>query len=206
VSPRPYKSPRRSAAATQTRQRIVAAAAAILGTTEGIGGFSLEAVARKAGVTRLTVYNQFGSRSAVLEAVFDERAVRGGLQRIAQAMASSEPRAGLLRVITIFCDFWSFDPGTLGLLYAAAVSDPELGASIHERNERRRRLLTVLVGRMTEIQKLRPKALGDLVDVLFALTSFSFFSQLTAEGRTTRAACQLIQALALETVRLVAKE
>lgn len=201
MSPRSYRSPRRAAAATRTRARIIVAAAALLGSRKGIGGFSLEAVARKAKVTRLTVYNQFGSRRALLEAVFDERAVRGGLHRIAEAMAASDPHAGLLQVIAIFCDFWSFDPGALVRLHAAGASDPEFDASVRERNERRRRLLSVLVGRMTEGAHLRPKARGDLVDVLFALTSFPFFSQLTAGGRTAPAACGLIQGLAADAVR-----
>jgi AcrR family transcriptional regulator len=201
VSPRPYRSPRRDAAATQTRARIVVAAAAVLGSRKGSGGFSLEAVARKAGVTRLTVYNQFGSRRALLEAVFDERAARGGLHRIAEAMATTDPHAGLLQVISIFCDFWSYDPGALGRLHAAGASDPEFDASVRERNERRRRLLSVLVGRMAEGTHLRPKALGDLVDVLFALTSFPFLSQLTAGSRTANAACGLIQGLAMDAVR-----
>jgi AcrR family transcriptional regulator len=179
----------------------VVAAAAVLGSPKGSGGFSLEAVARKAGVTRLTVYNQFGSRRALLEAVFDERAARGGLHRIAEAMATTDPHAGLLQVISIFCDFWSYDPGALGRLHAAGASDPEFDASVRERNERRRRLLSVLVGRMAEGTHLRPKALGDLVDVLFALTSFPFLSQLTAGARTVNAACGLIQGLAMDAVR-----
>src|SRR5262249_44498651 len=105
---RAYNSPGRSHAAAKTRARIVSAAAAILGTAEGISGFSLQAVAKKAGVTRLTVYNQFGSRRALLEAVFDDMAVRGGLHRIPSIMAGADPQAGLLEVISIFCDFWSF--------------------------------------------------------------------------------------------------
>ena len=206
VSPRAYNSPRRTVAATQTRERIVAAAGTILGTAEGISGFSLQAVAEKAGVTRLTVYNQFGSRRALLEAVFDDMAVRGGLHRIPGVMAGSDPQAGLLRVIAIFCDFWSFGCDVLGPLHAAGASDPEFGTSVRERNERRRRLLSVLVRRMAKDRKLRPKALGDLIDVLFALTSFSFFSQLTAGGRTAEAACGLIQGLARDAVRRAMKE
>jgi AcrR family transcriptional regulator len=226
VSPRPYRSPHRNAAATQTRERIVAAAAALLGASEGISGFSLEAVAKKAGVTRLTVYNQFGSRRALLEAVFDQRAARGGLHRIAEAMAGSDPNAGLVEIIGIFCDFWSFDPGTLGQLHAAGASDPEFDVSVRERNERRRHLLAVLVDRMAEGGKPRSKTPGDktpgdkthgdkthgekargekarrdLVDVLFALTSLPFFSQLTAGKRTHDAACHLIQVLASDAVR-----
>src|SRR5262249_54838479 len=144
VSPRAYNSPDRTRAATDTRARIVAAAAASLGTVQGIGAFSLQAVAAKAGVTRLTVYNQFGSRRALLEAVFDDMAARGGLHRIPAAMAGPDPQAGLLKIIAIFCDFWSFGRDALGPLHAAGAGDPELGASLGERNERRRRLLAVL--------------------------------------------------------------
>src|SRR5262249_28194597 len=93
MSPRAYKSPRRDAAASATRERIVAAAAAILGAADGIRKFSLDAVAKKAGVTRLTIYNQFGSRRALMEAVFDERAERGGLFRIVEAMLDPDPQA-----------------------------------------------------------------------------------------------------------------
>ena len=121
--------------------------------------------------------------------------------RIADVMAGSDAQAGLLQVIAIFCDFWSFDPGALGPLHAAGASDPEFEASVRERNERRRRLLSVLVRRMAEGAHPRPKALGDLVDVLFALTSFQFFSQLTAGGRTASAACGLVQGLAMDAVR-----
>jgi len=201
VNPRPYQSPNRDAAASRTRDRIVTAAAAILGTAEGIEDFSLQAVAKKAGVTRLTVYNQFGSRKALLEAVFDERAARGGLHRLGEAMATSDPQAALLQVIAIFCDFWTFDPGALGLLHAAGASDPELALSVDERSERRRRLFTVLVRRMADNGPLRPTAERDLVDTLFALTSFWFFSQLTTAGRTATAACRIIADLATDAVR-----
>lgn len=201
MSPRPYRSPRRAAAATKTRARLLAAAAAILGAPAGIGGFSLEEVARKAGVTRLTVYNRFGSRRALLEAVFDERAARGGLHRLAEAMAASDPHAGLLQVIAIFCDFWSYDPRALGRLHAAGANDPEFDASVRKRNERRRSLLLALVGRMAVGLSPPRDAVHDLVDVLFALTSYPFFSQLTAGRRTANAACRLIQGLAMEAVR-----
>jgi AcrR family transcriptional regulator len=206
MSPRAYNSPDRTRAAMQTRARIVAAAAASLGTAEGIGAFSLQAVAEKAAVTRLTVYNQFGSRHALLEAVFDDMAARGGLHRIPAAMAGGDPEAGLLKIISIFCDFWSFGRDALGPLHAAGAGDPELGASLRERNGRRRRLLSVLVRRIAKDGKLRPKALGDLIDVLFALTSFPFFSQLTTGGRTAAATCGLIQGLATDAVRRAMKQ
>ncbi|MEN3375288.1 MAG: hypothetical protein V7604_643 [Hyphomicrobiales bacterium] len=211
MSPRSYNSPGRDAAASQTKERIVSAAAAILGSAKGVEDFSLEAVAKAAGVTRLTVYNQFGSRRAVLEAVFDAVAVRGGLHRLVDAMAAPDPHAALTRIITIFCEFWSFDPGALGLLHAVGSSNPEFAESISARNERRRKLLAGVIRRIAEgasmrhaplrHASLRPKAQRDLVDVLFALTSFTFFAQLTTGGRTAEAACRMVQDLAQDAVR-----
>jgi AcrR family transcriptional regulator len=200
MSPRAYNSPRRDAAASATRERIVAAAAAILGAADGIRKFSLDAVAKKAGVTRLTVYNQFGSRRALMEAVFDERAARGGLYRIVEAMQDPDPQAALRRIIGIFCDFWNSDPGTMRLLHAAGASDAEFAESVHERNERRRSVLSAVVRRLVEGRALPPKALGNLVDALFALTSFAFFWQLTAGKRTAEAARKMIEEMATDAV------
>jgi len=61
------------------------------------------------------------ARSALLEAVFDDIAVRGGLHRIPGIMAGSDPQPGLLAVISIFCDFWSFGSDALGPLHAAGA-------------------------------------------------------------------------------------
>jgi len=200
MSPRAYKSPRRDAAASATRERIVAAAAAILGAADGIRKFSLDAVAKKAGVTRLTVYNQFGSRRALMEAVFDERAERGGLFRIVEAMQDPDPQAALRRIIGVFCDFWSSDPGTMRLLHAAGASDAEFAESVHERNERRRSVLSAIVRRLAAGRAPPPKALGNVVDVLFALTSFAFFWQLTERKRTAEAARRIIEEMAMDAV------
>jgi AcrR family transcriptional regulator len=200
MSPRAYKSPLRDAAASVTRERIVAAAAAILGAADGIRKFSLDAVAKKAGVTRLTVYNQFGSRRSLMEAVFDERAARGGLFRIVEAMRDPDPQAALLRIIGIFCDFWNSDPGTMRLLHAAGASDAEFAESVHERNERRRSVLSAVVRRLAAGRAQPPRALANLVDVLFALTSFAFFSQLKTGKRTAAAARRIIEQMAMDAV------
>lgn len=201
MSSRPYRSARRTTTAARTRQRIVTAAAAFLGAPAGIGGFSLTAVAKKAGVTRLTVYNQFGSRRALLEAVFDERAARGGLHRIEAAMADPNPHAALNRVVDIFCDFWSVDPGALWRLHAAGAIDSKFEASVRARNERRRQVFSALINRLAPGERLGAQTRADLIDVLFALTSFPFFSQLTSGGRTKDAARCLIQALAADALR-----
>lgn len=196
MSPRPYRGSRRSAATERTRARLLKAASAMLTTRNGI---SLDAVAKRAGVTRLTVYNQFGSRRALLEAVFDDLAERGGLHRIREAMASPDPHVALRLIVAIFCDFWSIHRGALWRLHAASATDPEFEESLRARNQRRRHLLSVLVDRM--IDEERPQVVTELVDVLFALTSVAFFWELTTGGRKTDVACRLIQALAADAVQ-----
>src|SRR2546422_6186455 len=75
MTPRPYRLGRRQAAVDQTRARILKAARALL-VARGNTDFSIEAVARRARVTRATVYQRFGSRPNLLEALFDDLARR----------------------------------------------------------------------------------------------------------------------------------
>jgi len=198
MNARPYRSAFRAENAERTRARIVKAAAGMLAAA---GRFSLDAVARKARVTRLTVYHQFGSRRALLEAVFDDMAVRGGLHRIREAMANPDPDVALQHIVAIFCDFWRGAPAALWRLHAASASDPEFEESLRARNERRRQLLSALIGRMAEGREIPAKVTDDLIDTLFALTSLSFYSELAVGERAADAVCQLIQDLVMEVVR-----
>jgi AcrR family transcriptional regulator len=191
---RSYKSAVREEAAGRTRAKIIAAAASVLGNGEA-GDFSLDAVARQAGVTRLTVYNQFGSRRSLLEAVFDDRATQAGLHRIAGAITDSDAHAGLRTLVAIFCDFWSYDEGAFQRLYAAGSADAELRDSLTARNERRRKALSKLVHRMPVAADAKKAKLRDLIDTLFALTSFHFFAELSSSGRSKEAVCTIIQAM-----------
>ena len=71
MSPRAYRLGERQALVDETRGRIVAAARELLRAGDDVARFSMEAVARAAGVSRMTVYYQFGSRVGLLEAVCD---------------------------------------------------------------------------------------------------------------------------------------
>src|SRR5690349_14659663 len=139
---RAYYSAARESAAEQNRQRIVAAAGKLL-RAKGASGFSLDAVARRARVTRLTVYNQFGSRRRLLEAVFDDYAARGGLTRLPQAVSAPDPREGLRQLVEIFCDFWAQDHEAKAGLMAMSGTDAEFATAVAARNERRRGILGV---------------------------------------------------------------
>jgi len=161
---------------------VIDAAAKSLRKHAGIASFSLENVAKAAGVTRLTVYNQFGSRRALLEAVFDEIARQGGLAGIADAMAMADPRAALDRLIEIFAHFWSSARVVHRRLRAIAVLDPELLETLADRNEFRRRGLRVILSRLATPAESQP--IDELVDLLFVLSSFESFDMLAGSDRT----------------------
>jgi len=175
MAKRSYKSPGRIASREETRRRIVAAAETVLAEA-GWAGFSLEAVGAAAGVTRLTVYNHFGARRSLLEAIFDANARRAGFERIAEAMGGRDPHAALDAVVAIFCAFWQSGSAPLRGIAAEAMADPEFAEALAARNQRRRQLLGALVARMD----LPPAHRGQLTETLFALTSHGFYAELAA--------------------------
>jgi AcrR family transcriptional regulator len=197
---REYRSDKRESDAAKTRVRIVAAAAKHLRSAKGIKGLSLESVAKEAGVTRLTVYKQFGSRHGLLEAVFDDVARRGGLHRIPEAMAERDPRVALQRLVAIFCEFWYFNSKTLGQIIGASTADPQLEHAILARNERRRKALATLLNRIAGANRIPPETFDEVVDTLFVLTSHAVFSGLAVAGRSVETVCRLVQDLAIRTV------
>src|SRR2546422_8101779 len=79
MSPRPYRLGRRQPAAQRTRARVLRAARELLTARAGAEPFSVDAVARRAGVARMTVYHRFGSRRGLLEALFDSFPAGGEL-------------------------------------------------------------------------------------------------------------------------------
>src|SRR5260370_4034855 len=170
---RPYTSSVRAAAAAKKRDRVIEAAAGSLREDASIASFSLEAVAKAAGVTRVTVYHQFGSRRGLLEAVCDEIARQGGLTEIANAMAISDPHAALDRLVEIFCAFWNRDPA-VGRLHEAMATDPEFAQALIGRNERRRKTVNILIGRIAgKTASARARLVA--FDPVFALPTFPIF-------------------------------
>src|SRR6202022_2955722 len=122
MSPRPYRLGQRQLAADETRTRILDAARDQLAKETS---FSIDAVARRADVARMTVYYQFGSKRGLLEALFDLLAARGGLHQLPSAFQQSDPRVALERLIEIFARFWSSDRLLLRGIRAMAGLHPQ---------------------------------------------------------------------------------
>lgn len=82
TEPRSYNSPTRDQAKVETRDAILEATVKVI-IEEGIVGFTVENVAKAAGVSHRTVYRHFDSREAILEGLQDmlfERQAKAGLK------------------------------------------------------------------------------------------------------------------------------
>src|ERR1051326_7606816 len=179
MSPRPYQLGQRQAASEQTRARVLQAARALLMESTSFSGFSIEAVARRADVARMTVYHQFGSKIGLLEALCDSLAVTGEMEKLASAFRNPEPYEGLDEYIRIFGHFWEADRLVTRRLRGLAALDPDFEQVIRARDERRRKGLRVLVQRiMGEHNHADSEVLDEIVNVLSALLSFESFEAL----------------------------
>ena len=185
MSPRPYRLGRRKPAAQRTRARVLSAARALLTARAGTEPFSVDAVARRAGVARMTVYHQFGSRRGLLEALFDSFAAGGELPaHLAAAFQRPDPLESLADVVAAFARFWEAGRPWIRRVRALGVLDPDLGDAVEARNARRREVVRVLVERLAQ-RYGRPasKERTQAEELLYTLTSFETFDSLAGQNR-----------------------
>jgi AcrR family transcriptional regulator len=179
----------RQAATDATQERILAAANKLM-AAEKFSDFTMEAIARKADVSRLTIYYQFNSKAGLLEALYDHVAKRGHMERLAEVFRSgNDPVRTLHDFIAVFAGFWASDRNITRRLHALAAIDPEIASGLQARNERRRHGLKVIVERYSRIYlPLTPRQEPVAIDTLHMLTSFETFDALAKDGTAFRAA------------------
>ena len=193
MSPRPYNLGKRQEPIEAARQQVLDAARRLLGGTASYTAFTVEAVARQADVARATVYYQFGSKTGLLEAVCDYLAEIGGLSALAEVFTDPDPLQALHRFVACFGRFWAADRPAMRRLRALALLDPDVGAVIAARDQRRQQGLTVLAGRLGLAGAAER---GHAVRVLTALTSFETFDTLAGPDQEITAAVPDILRLA----------
>jgi AcrR family transcriptional regulator len=174
VSPRKYRLERRQAAVQGTRSAILSAArelVAEIGLESSVGN-----VAKRAGVSRITVYNQFGSKAGLLEALAAQAGP--GPAPTPAVESDPDPRDELRRRIEASCAAWASDPGLHRQLQGHR---PWQG----EESDLDRALAERLAGR----DHLRPGcSIKEAQDVIGILTSFPVFDRLHKGGRRSTSA------------------
>ena len=179
--------------AARTRARLVAAAHALLDRPES-SALTVDEVARAAGVSRATAYNQFGSRRNLLAAVFEDQGRRIGYDRVLAALHGSNPRAAVTEVVRESCRAWSASPLAIRRTLALAVLDPEIGALVARYEGYRRAEIADLAHRLARAGLLA-SGLGrdEAAALLGAFTSFQAFDLVLAGGDARSAIERLLR-------------
>lgn len=153
--------------------------------------FTIDSIARRAAVTRATVYAQFADREHLRDAVFDRLAETGGLGRIPEAFTQLDAVSGLRTFVEIFCTFYTTHRAVLRKLNALAVLETTDEIRSHRRNERRRQGLTVLLTRVAH-ERSEFVDLCAAISLVHALTSFEFFDQIADDGESATVSAERI--------------
>ena len=206
LRPRPYRMVKRRAVTEQNRERILASARALL-LSEDFSEFSMEAVARKAGVIRPTLYYQFKSKAGLLEQLYNYIARRGNIQGLADVFRyGNDPLQHLHEFIRFFVNFWQSDRDLIRRLHGLGAIDAEIGQGLRARNDRRRNGLEVIVERyQRSYLPLTPLEKPIAIDTLHMLTSFETFDALALPGRKLEEVIGIIRKLAYQPLRYIPK-
>jgi AcrR family transcriptional regulator len=171
---------KRQAGVDRTKAAVLAAARELVAASGGTH-LSVGAVARRAGVSRLTIYNRFGSRSGLLRAVAGEahgRSHAPAANGANGAGSTKDPREQLHDRIMAACVTWASDPA----LFRALPTVTSAGGQADQKDR-------ALAERLAASDQLRPGcSLKEAEDVIGALTAFAVFDRLHQDGRRSPAA------------------
>jgi AcrR family transcriptional regulator len=200
---RRYLLRQRQTSADETRSKIIAAARELILSDRALAGFSVDAVAKQAAVARATVYNQFGNKLGVLEALFDDLARRGGMFDLKEAFRKEDPLDSLNEFVAAFGRFWTTDRIVIRRLHAMITLDSEMAKADAARQERRREGLRVIIGRLKKKYRLRSKLpFDEIIEIVHTLTAFETFDALAGAKRSPEGVVPTVQKLILEVLGL----
>lgn len=197
----PYTAARRRPG-PQSVNRVLEAAERLI-RADAFHTATMDELAAAAGVSRATVFNRFGSKLGVLQALF-ARAMEGPqMDAIRQALAIEDPVAALDAAIAATCAIWDREGYIHEQLQAIVVLEPDASALIDEQKHEQRADLQTLVRRLAKAGRLRPR-LGQAraVATLHTLTSLETFLWLRRDyGLSLRQTLETITALARTVLR-----
>src|SRR3954447_16579196 len=175
---RAYRAERRPSRSEATRERIVGAVRELL--EEGVFHEStVEEVAARAEISRATLYQHFGSRLDLVDAICDTFAVNPALLAIREVVELPDPDAALDETVANSIRFWSSEDAVLRQLYGVVAVDAAAQDLVDRQRSDRRGELQRLVAHLRKSRRLR-KGVGEgrALALLLVLTSYETFGEL----------------------------
>jgi AcrR family transcriptional regulator len=117
---------------------------------------TMDELAAAAGVSRATVFNRFGSKLGVLEALFRRGMEGPEMAAIWEALELEDPVAALDAVVDAGCTIWEAYAFVHLQLQSVAVLEPEAASLVDEQRDVQRAGLQGLTRRLAKAGRLRP--------------------------------------------------
>src|ERR687895_2333605 len=174
VATRSYTAGRRRGS-PQSVDRVLEAAERLI-RENAFHSATMEELATAAGVSRATVFNRFGSKLGVLQALFTRGMEGPEMRAIQDALEIEDPVASLKAVIEAACAIWETQGFVHEQLQAIVVLEPDASAMVAQQREEQRADLQALIRRLARAGRLRrgvsePRAVATL-HMLTSLESF----------------------------------
>ena len=143
----PYQLKRRAQSVAQTRQRCIEAARHVI-AERGLHRLTLARLPGQTGVSRPTVYQQFGSKLNLIDAVTRDLDQRGGYEQLVGALTIEDPVDSLFTSMRAGYGVYATDPELFRQLYGVAAGDPDVAQLMAMREVGRRNFVSQLVARL----------------------------------------------------------
>ena len=195
---RAYRARRRPERTAATRDRIKAAVHELLAE----GGFheaTVEEVADRAGVSRATIYQHFGSRLELVDAICETFDANPALLELRELVELEDPDEALARTIANTVRFWSSEDSVLSQLYGVAAIDPAARALVDRQRADRSREYERLVDNLAHAGRLRVQERQALT-LLLVLSSYETYRELRAAGLSDRRVTAFLQGAARDSL------
>jgi len=194
--PRAYVQAARADAAAAKRVEILDAAIDMI-ASDPLPQVSLDAVAKRAGVARSTVYLQFGSRSGLFEAVAERLLERVDFARLVAATRLVDPLDALHRAMAESVRLYAAERDASRALWSWSALDVDAGRAMQVLDSGRAEGTAHLVARLDDAGMLRPGvSRNEASDLLYLLTDFDVFDTLyTDRGLSVSAVTQRLTTL-----------
>jgi AcrR family transcriptional regulator len=165
-------------ASEPTRAKIMSAVRDLL--EEGVFQEATVAdVAKRAGVSRATLYQHFGSRLGLVDGICDTLSVNPALQAIRRAVDLDDPADALDELLEQTTRFWASEEGIHRHLYGLAVIDSAAADFVTRQRADRRGELDRLVRKLHRQRALRAGVSErHALHALMILTSFATYDEL----------------------------
>lgn len=179
---RSYKSESRSAQATQTKERILAAARKLF-ETEGFDCTAIEKIAQRAHVSIPTVYSLFQSKRGVLRALMDEVFPTNQFEELVEkSNKAASPQERLFYSARIARQIYDAERTQMEIFRGVSVVSPEFKELEKERERRRydRQELTIKA-MVKESSLAKGVTMKRARDILWAFTGRDLYRMLVIE-------------------------